>query len=261
MKYSYLPLVQQLDKKHPIYALDDGVMTSGKIFQFESIDQVARTCLPFVREIAKKHNTSVVTLAGWSYGGVVASAVAKILSERRDDDGDEDSVRVNSLVLFDAPLRAPPKKSAESTAGVSTTAPIIDVASAGVAGSEASEGDDNSVGRGSSFDLQARTQSHFRSCTDLLQLYYRDQQLDGNNNAVSAGSNQLKVPSSLPAPPLRCAVCDVRPELTDYDCGMEAASELTSGVASRITVPGTHWTMLLQDNVISVGKAIKEFLL
>lgn len=208
-------------------------MTSGRTFSFESIDHVARTCIPFVREIAKKHSVDVIILAGWSYGGVVASVVAKLLGQSIE----EETVRVESLVLFDAPLRAPPKT---SDGKVSATAPVI------ISGSNTERGSD---GNGS-FDLQTLTQSHFQSCTELLKLLYRDQQSSTAAGASPPTTTRL----------LQCAVYDVRPAETDYDCGLEAASELTSGVAIRITVPGTHWTMLFDDNVVSVGKAIKEYL-
>jgi thioesterase domain-containing protein len=231
---SYLPLVQQIDKTRPVYVLDDGVMTSGKAFPFESIEHVARTCLPFVLAIAHKHGASaagaekVLTLAGWSYGGVVASVVAKLLADAAQGEG----IRVNALVLFDSPLRAPKMAaSADGDAdGVHSTAPIIE--------SEAA----NSA----ALDLQARTQGHFRACTDLLRKFY-DSQAECSASTTAG-------------PALRCRIADVRPEQTDYDCGLDAAAELTSGEAVRITVPGTHWTMLFQDNVISVGKAIRAFL-
>lgn len=233
-----MPLVQQIDRSQPVYVLDDGVMTSGRAFTFTSIDHVAQTCLPFVEAIAAAHESGsgegsdvVITLGGWSYGGVVASAVAKLLNQQGS------RIRVKALVLFDAPLRAPRKvHSSSDSEGVSSTAPAV------VSPTDASSGSG-----GAAFDLQARTQAHFRSCTDLLQLFYGDQR-----NAPPTAERT--------SPPLQCNICDVRPEQTDYDCGLEAAAELTSGQAQRVTVPGTHWTMLFQDNVISVGKVLRDLL-
>ena len=232
--FSYLPLIQQIDKKHPVYVLDDGVMTSGRPFIFKSIDQVAAACLPFVKAIAAKSNkksSSVqITLAGWSYGGVVASAVAKLLS------GDAQSgIEVKTLILFDSPLRAPKKTGEEAAGQVHSTAPIIDTGE-----THSSNGD----------DLQARTQAHFRACTDLLKDFYQQQQLNSNSENTTTSSTSL----------LQCAVCDIRPKQTDYDCGLEAAAELTMGPAYRVMVPGTHWTMLFQDNVVCVGKVLRQFL-
>jgi thioesterase domain-containing protein len=233
--------VQQIDKTRPVYVLDDGVMTSGKEFPFESIEHVARTCLPFVQAIAARHSAriggaageQVVTLAGWSYGGVVASAVAKLLSGAAEE-SQTGGIRVNALVLFDSPLRAPKKASsaeADDEDGVHATAPIIE----------------SEVADGAALDLQTRTQRHFRACTDLLRKFHSEQR-----ECIAAGEKAMQM--------LCCAVADVRPEQTDYDCGLEAAAELTSGDAVRITVPGTHWTMLFQDNVVTVGMAIRAFL-
>lgn len=235
-----MPLVQQLDKTQPVYVLDDGVMTSGRPFAFTSIEQVAETCLPLVRAIAAAHNAKgtgdkkqVVTLGGWSYGGVVASVVAMLLARQ----GTGVNVEVKSLVLFDAPLRAPRNKRGEAEGEgqeeVSGTAPDV------VAPTEGGNG-------AAPFDLQARTQAHFRACTDLLRQFYASQQ---------RGS-----PSDTTGKVLRCAVLDVRPEQTDYDCGVGAAEELTSGAVQRVTVPGSHWTMLFQDNVVHVGRVVRPAL-
>lgn len=239
-----MPLVQQLHKTQPVYVLDDGVMTSGRPFAFTSIEQVAETCLPFVRAIAAAHSQrgvgdrkQVVTLGGWSYGGVVASTVAKLLARQGT------SVGVKSLVLFDAPLRSPPNKhkevegedgGQEEQEGVSGTAPDV------VAPTEGANG-------AASYDLQERTQAHFRACTDLLRQFYASQQQQGAS-------------SEDPVKALRCAVLDVRPEQTDYDCGVGAAEELTSGAVQRVLVPGSHWTMLFQDNVVHVGRVVRPTL-
>lgn len=209
-------------------------MTSGKKFLFESIEQVAAACLPFVTTIAAKHAQQEIVLAGWSYGGVVASMVAKLLNSAPAGGSDKDVLAVKALILFDSPLRAPRSSTTIATAAASTgddssvhtTAPII-----GTPSSESGSG---------AFDLQARTQAHFAACTSLLRAYY------------------LREPDA--TPPLSCAVVDIRPEETDYDCGSEAAAEITSGAVRRATVPGTHWTMLFDQNVLAVAKVVREFL-
>lgn len=225
--------MQQIDKTRPVYVLDDGVMTSGKQFLFESIEQVAAACLPFLAAISAKHTQREIVLAGWSYGGVVASMVAKLLNSTPSGSSNKDVVAVKALILFDSPLRAP-RTSTTSTAsaenkegdtGVHTTAPIIGTPSS----------DSSGV-----FDLQARTQAHFAACTSLLRAYYL-READAT-------------------PPLSCAVVDIRPEHTDYDCGSEAAAEITSGAVRRATVPGTHWTMLFDQNVLAVAKVVREYL-
>lgn len=224
-----MQLVQQLDKRLPVYVLDDGVMTSGRDFLFQSIEHVAKTCLPFVQAIAQKHrrgNTVEIVLAGWSYGGVVAAGVAKLLNEILPDQAG--AVIVNALILFDSPLRDPRVSSAQSSDSVHKTSHPKEIAP--TVQSDAP----------GSFDVQQRTQMHFGACTDLLRAFYL-----------------LERPA---APQIKCRVVDVRPEQTDYDCGPEAASALTSGEVRRATVPGTHWTMLFQDNAHIVAKTIQSYL-
>lgn len=224
-----MQLVQQLDKRLPVYVLDDGVMTSGKDFLFQSIEHVAKTCLPFVHAIAQKHRQGErrqIVLAGWSYGGVVASGVAKLLSEILPDLFD--AVEVTALILFDSPLRDPRVTSAQSSDAVHKTSHPKEIAP-----TVQSDAPGN-------FEVQQRTQMHFGACTDLLRAFYL------------LGSDV--------SPPLKCRVVDVRPEQTDYDCGPEAALALTSGEVRRATVPGTHWTMLFQDNAHSVAKTIQQYL-
>lgn len=224
-----MQLVQQLDKRLPVYVLDDGVMTSGKDFLFQSIEHVAKTCLPFVQAIAQKHRRGEqmeIVLAGWSYGGVVAAHVAKLLNEVLPSQSG--CVTVNALILFDSPLRDPRVSSTQSSDAVHKTSHPKEIAPTVQSDAPAN------------FDVQQRTQMHFGACTDLLRAFYlleRDA-----------------------APWVKCTVVDVRPEQTDYDCGVEAATALTSGAVRRATVPGTHWTMLFQDNAHVVAKTIQPYL-
>ena len=233
-----MQLVQQLDQRLPVYVLDDGVMTSGRDFLFESIEHVARTCLPFVQTIAQKHRRGErveIVLAGWSYGGVVASMVARLLSAQLA--APFEAITVNALILFDAPLRDPRQSPEQTSSTVHTRGAVPKEIAPAVPQSA------DTVGH---FDVQQRTQMHFGACTDLLRAFY----LQANNSTLTTGS----------ARPLKCVVVDVRPEQTDYDCGLDAAAALTSGEARRAVVPGTHWTMLFQDNAHTVAKTIQEFL-
>jgi thioesterase domain-containing protein len=233
--------VQQIESGQPVYALDDGVMTSGKLFEFSSIENVAEACLPFVQEVARKHmkhsQLPQVVLAGWSYGGVVASVIARMLSQFTGASG---AVQVRSLILFDAPLRTPRNSNDESystSPKIHDDAPTKDLAVANT--SVSTELLENA--------LDIRTKDHFSSCTNLLKVYYAQQEI-----AQAGGTNEgIK---------LACPVCDIRAEETDYDCGEEAVSQLTTAFIRRERVPGTHWTMLFQNNVIRVGQVLKEFL-
>jgi len=95
---SYIPLVKAMDLNIAVYVLDDGVMLSCDLFQFESIDHVAVTCLPVIESILMRprnhqdhriddylsnisaYDSAMAFILGeWSYGGVVAAAVPKPL--------------------------------------------------------------------------------------------------------------------------------------------------------------------------------------
>ena len=52
---SYIPLVKAMDLNIAVYVLDDGVMLSCDLFQFESIDHVAATCSPVIESILMRH--------------------------------------------------------------------------------------------------------------------------------------------------------------------------------------------------------------
>ena len=291
-------LVKELKNKVdsvPVYVLDDDVMMMGGEFRFESIQQVAAHCAPIVRQIAARHARREVLLAGWSYGGVVAVEVAKLLAPTPATAGvdnmdvetqTEDYLEVKAVVVFDSPIRAPkqlhtttPQKqqpqtvnsagvalsegkqeeqpsrpavvgpAATTTAGTASGTAATTTAGTTDEGDEGDEGGERRAGSGigmggKEFDIEARTQYHFTACTDLLKAYY----------------DRPAEPAHQP-PPLQCAVCDVRPMQTDYDCGEEAARELTSGAVTRELVPGTHWTMLFDDNAPSSAAILARFLL
>jgi acyl carrier protein/pimeloyl-ACP methyl ester carboxylesterase len=249
----YLPLVASMNSGRPVFALDDGVMTSGRTFPFASIEEVAACCLPMVRKIAQSHGGGEVLLMGWSYGGVVASAVAKMLAaplppseedqeqseedqvqeqDGQDGGGDGAPVRVRALVMFDAPLRAPQVQPG-TQAPAQRQPPQKDLA---VAQGVTREGGGEGAGGPASVDLAQLTQRHFDACTSLLRQYHQ------------------RAPEQ---EPLTCPVLDVRPAQTDYDCGEGAARELTSGPVTRMVVPGCHWTMLFDENVIVVAELLR----
>ncbi|KAJ1396811.1 Alpha/Beta hydrolase protein [Ochromonadaceae sp. CCMP2298] len=251
----YLPLVASMHSDRPVFVLDDGVMTSGRPFPFASIEEAAACCLPLVRNIAHNHGGGDVLLMGWSYGGVVASAVAKMFAmekevgaEDRDGGGEGAYVRVRALVMFDSSLRTPLVQPGKQ-APVQRQPPQKDlaVAQAAITGGGDGDGEGERKGEGegegegadrsSSEDLALLTQRHFDACTALLIQHHK------------------RIPEQQP---LTCPVLDVRPEQTDYDCGEGAAQELTSGPVTRSVVPGSHWTMLFDANVLSVAELLRS---
>eukprot|EP01035_Chromulina_nebulosa_P019301 gene19301-25162_t len=48
--------------------------------------------------------------------------------------------------------------------------------------------------------------------------------------------------------PLSCDIWDIRPKQTNYNCGINAVKEITSGLIHEKLVDGNHWTMLFHEN-------------
>lgn len=214
-----MEFVKAIGPQAPVYAIDDDVMMSGKEFSFSSIEDVAKHCVPLVQQIMEELKAQSLTLGGWSYGGVVATAVAKLASLGRE------SWKLDAIVLFDSPLREPKKL---HDAPITQKDSLIQVSA---------EDNDPKEDHYGVFDLNARTSAHFASCTGLLRLHHqRERELQ----------------------PLHCPVLDVRPLETDYDCGLDAVQELTSSSVARVQVSGSHWTMMFGDNVAQVAAAVSS---
>lgn len=142
-----MDLARELGAERHVFALDDGVLLAGRSFTFLSIEDVAKNCLPLVLGIASKfakgnRGMNEIVLAGWSYGGVVAVEVAKLLRSK-------EGVHVKSLFLFDSPLRKP----------------VVD--------SESSSDDDHAFATEThSGDVSDVSKTHFDNCTRLLELFH-----------------------------------------------------------------------------------------
>ena len=65
-----MELVKSLNNDNrPVFVLDDGVLLSGSTFSFESIAEVASSCMPLIEQIANrcagKYKSSIeIILAG-----------------------------------------------------------------------------------------------------------------------------------------------------------------------------------------------------
>lgn len=246
--------MQQLDRDCSVYVLDDDVITSQKSFEFDSIDDVAAHCLPIIENIVHRHkhlsgisqidDISIadnnnnhnktnkdcleIILAGWSYGGVVATAVAKLITTHKNNLKDKVIV-IKCLILLDSPLRA--KKISEST---------------NTDDNHNDDDDDDIITLSTVGTIQSNTKNieyysnqHFQSCTDLLRKYHLR---DAENK------------------PLECIICDIRPIETNYDCDIYAIEELTTGKVTRKIVDGTHWTMLFNENTKNISKILNTYI-
>ena len=216
-------------KFHPhIYVLDDGIMTYGHDRRAQSIGQVANACLPSLDRILNEvapdrlpEEQIEVILGGWSYGGVVATELARQLLSTVV----RPHVLVKTLLLFDSPLRAPREVHTAADIVISTKDAVV---------SNENEGSDLSV-------IQRRTNQHFSYCTELLKLYH-----------------QRAMETTLPL--RNCRIIDFRPmESQEYDCGISAVEEFTlTESIRRHHVPGSHWTMLFGENTAFIVRVILE---
>ena len=88
--------------------------------------------------------------------------------------------------------------------------------------------------------------SHFEYCTALLKKYYKEQQ------------GRLSEPGVL-----SCDILDIRAQESKYDCGGDAKKSLLSmcdgtGRNYHFITPGTHWSMLFDDNVKFVVDILQQ---
>jgi hypothetical protein len=142
----YLDLVKLLPAHLPVLALDDGCLSNGAPFVFDSIDDVVSACMLALAKVrtALKLDVDVdvgaghqatspppmrLLLAGWSYGGVVAIELARRLSVATSlSDSTQQSaagpspspspgpnpVQVVGVCLFDSPLVRPAPRSVDN---------------------------------------------------------------------------------------------------------------------------------------------------
>jgi thioesterase domain-containing protein len=143
-----MELTRKLESSQTVFALDDDVITSGKEFLFSSIAEVAEACCNQIVKAMEITCNSVLRLAGWSYGGVIAIEVAKLLLKT--------SLDVKDIVLFDAPL-------------------VSSVVDATIATTEEDGNIQLPVAWINEQFIAQRSVKHFQSCTSLLHQYYQQQ--------------------------------------------------------------------------------------
>lgn len=238
-----MELVKSLGTDRPVFVIDDGNMLNGQDFTFKSINDAATASIELVRGIAAKvgvpngAGANVIALAGWSYGGVVATEVAKLLTQEisnaKEDTKSKEAVGnvvVKLLILFDSPLRSPTASGPEESREGSEGDDVAATSSTAVTPPHPPDGE---------ADLAKRIQKHFTNCTKLLSKFHQ------------------RPPEGKP---LECAVYDVRPLDTSYASNIDAIDELTKGAVVQHTVAGSHWTMLFGDKVEAVSRIVTQAL-
>jgi hypothetical protein len=221
----YLELSQRLGTLSTVLVFDDGVVSSGTDLLFSSIQAVAVEC---VAELQRREESGVlwpstsvadvpteIVLAGWSYGGVVAVEVARLLAAKASAQDGSTLPHVVTVCLFDSPLSAP---------------------SSAHYGSDEDEGDAVVVAEG----LSGPSLRHFGQCTALLNAYHGE-----------AADERFQ---------LSCDVLHVLPSEGPLGGDPAAAATITSGVATNVTGPGTHWTLLSGEGAKFAAALLEKIL-
>lgn len=193
---SHLEFVSALSQEQSIFALDDGMLMSGKEFKVSSVEEVVECCFTPAISVARAHGQRVpgqpqrreIVLGGWSYGGVVAVELAKLIRNKQlaaeGSDTTAIDIDIKAVILFDPPVRQPNKLheavSDDSQADRNLTNGAA--VSGAITGGEVNE-------------VVVRTAKHFLAYTKLLKNYH------------SRPANQHT---------LLCPVFDIRPEESDY---------------------------------------------
>ncbi len=221
--------------RYPTYAIDDGCIHNGIAFSFQSITEVATTALPLLREILTKHYRNIegvrrVVLAGWSYGGVVAIEVAKLLKQQPYHDSSSTAVNENidvqCITLFDSPVTSPIFPNGEGSQQDDFPTELL-------VKSSSEEGKTLTIND----EIQELTKHHFDLCTSLLEKYY----LETENNEKAKERILLS-----------CPVHDIRAEKSNYFIPFESVLALTvkkESVERSMIDGGDHWNIITGEYV------------
>ena len=222
---SYLPLIDSIDPKHPIYAIEDTSLGGTDVeVTLHSINAVADAATSL--SLPKLRSSSRCVVAGWSYGGVVAVSLAARLQRA--------GTAVSSLILIDAPLQlASEPKSLRSSYDAAELAATDAELMAGfreamISGADASN-QLMAKGRGAT---HARAHDHFVRCTRLLEEHVCTERLSGG-----------------------CEVIDVRPAAAKTS---PSCVSLTDGACKRVELADTtHWSLLRGAAAVEIAGLVQ----
>jgi aryl carrier-like protein/pimeloyl-ACP methyl ester carboxylesterase len=255
---AYRELAQHLvglNPNTPIYSLDDGCILSPKgastHYPFETISELVMECESIVTEIARiysgsEDNTSLqvtegLSIAGWSWGGTVAVALAHSLTQKYRhafvdsvDSKHRTDLMVRSLIVMDGPVTRSTRfdKYAEEGAGV-----ILDTkrALAALPNSFAPPVDGSMV---------LRTTTHYAACTQLMRTFCDSSGLFADRSCL----------------PLMCPVLDLRPSGLTEDADKIAALTYEGGTRLATLGNPSHFTMILGPSALEAAHIIHDFL-
>lgn len=141
--------MKHFDDNVSVFVLDDDVIGSDKPFLFTSIDQVVQACMKSLSLFLSEDFPREIILGGWSYGGVVAFELAKLLSSQSFE---HLHIKVEKVILLDAPVCK-----AVVTAIQEDIFPLHAEPFNGMKEDR----------------LMLRSKSHFEACTAILALYHK----------------------------------------------------------------------------------------
>jgi amino acid adenylation domain-containing protein len=296
---SYRALAAALDPAVRVFAVDDASLSGAALFAFASIAAAAAAVVALLVDAGLAAAAAPGALAalprlhvgGWSYGGVVALEVARLLQPSSGppalatesaataavfaapvaggllDGGRAGVARVELLVLFDAPVAlegdaAPPDLSggnAATPAALAAAAAPKDGHSGGGGGGGGGALDQGAEAAWGG-ELATAAAAHFAACVALL----------------------AKHRTPYAAPSLQCPVVSFRPTQEELAVGAQAAAPveasaggpqdgaprdpdrrlraLTTGTWDTVFVGGDHWSLLFPPHTTALARNLQAFL-
>jgi len=255
---AYMQLAGRLAAAHPctpVFGMDDGCILNAAgwdlQYPFHTITDVVLACEPVVAEIARLYcplergGGQRVALAGWSWGGTVAVALACHLTRRYSEaaaqlkEGDTLQVpQLISLTVIDGPITRTPRFEQYAQQG----AEIILATKRNLAATDSRV---PPVDAG----MAQRTVAHYAACTRLMSAFYDSSAAVLHGSGAVAGE-QLPLP-----PPLQCRLLDIRPQGLTEDSAQMAA--LTSGPYSQqVLRDPSHFTMITGPSAEEAARAM-----
>jgi len=217
---AFRPLVLALnDLSRSTFAVEDASLDGSAEFTFQSIMHVADAYASQILDKLRVLGNSSCLLSGWSYGGVVAVEVARLLEAK--------GIEVEALALFDAPIRGP-NYDGDVDAEYEEEEHLIRESLVRSIG-----GDAGDIAR----LLADRAVEHWRNCTGLLRKHVTE---SAPKLSVQKVAHFVVQEASAASSSAFLDDCLVQP-------------------ATLVPVSGVHWTMLAEEHAGSLAVELSKF--
>jgi len=243
---SYRALVEAMDPQQIVYAVDDASLSGEVPFILPTISAVAESVISLLKTHGILYNHSKIQIGGWSYGGVVALEVALLLEQQgfnslsssssilTTNDENETFATIDSVVLFDSPIRVEGDKITASYKNIEQTMRDL----------QGPQADDSLI--------KAAT-NHFENCTRLLHEHYS--LIPNRTTHLSCPIISFR-PVGLPKETSNNND-DKDNIVIDPDLRLHG---LTSSYWHTLFVDGDHWTMLFPPNTAVLARNLQNIL-